>query len=172
MKRCVFFDRDGIVNRSPGPGWVERWEDFHLLPEFAAVARSVMALGYEVAIITNQRGVALGVLSEETLSEMHRRLNDVLISQGVSLLGIYICPHERDSCACRKPLPGLFLRAAEEHDIDLSASWMIGDKETDVVAGRNATCRAILVNSDTEGSQADHCVADMSELQSQIGAWL
>ena len=123
IRKCVFFDRDGIVNQSPGPGWVERWEDFHLLPEFVVAARIALEQGYEVAIITNQRGVALGLLSPETLDDMHRRLTDALISRGVPLLGIYMCPHERDTCTCRKPMPGLLLQAAEEH-ADFAAAYL------------------------------------------------
>ena len=172
IRKCVFFDRDGIVNQSPGPGWVEGWEDFHLLPEFVEAARTALERGYEVAIITNQRGVALGVLSLETVNDMHRRLTDILISRGVPLLGIYMCPHERDACTCRKPLPGLLLQAAKEHGLDLGASWMIGDKETDVEAGSGAGCRTILVRSSDEATHGDYHVADMKTLCSMIADWL
>ncbi len=172
IRKCVFFDRDGIVNQSPGPGWVERWEDFRLLPEFVVAARIALEQGYEVAIITNQRGVALGLLSPETLDDMHRRLTDALISRGVPLLGIYMCPHERDTCTCRKPLPGLLLQAAEEHGLNLGASWMIGDKETDIEAGRGAGCRTILVRSPDEATRADYQVEDMRTLCSMLADWL
>ena len=169
MKKCVFFDRDGIVNRSPGDGYVERWEDLHLQPEFVDAARQAAAHGYEAAIITNQRCVALGVVSFATITDMHRRLEKLLSEKhGINLLGVYCCPHDRDECDCRKPKPGLLLQAAEEHDIDLSASWMIGDQPRDVEAGKAAGCRTILVGSIEKHSGADLTVPDMKELQRVI----
>jgi D-glycero-D-manno-heptose 1,7-bisphosphate phosphatase len=162
--KCVFFDRDGIVNVTPGRGYVERWEDFHLIPEFVEAAKISIAAGYVVAIATNQRGVARGIMTQETLDTIHAALLSELDSQGVSLLGIFCCTHERDSCTCRKPLPGLLLEAAQLHDIDLSASWMIGDKETDIEAGRLAGCRTILVSRDATGSMADERAVDMTML--------
>jgi D-glycero-D-manno-heptose 1,7-bisphosphate phosphatase len=162
--RCVFFDRDGVVNESPGPGYVERWEDFHLLDAFVAAARVACERGYGIAIITNQRGVARGLMTHETLEQMHARLVDELMARGIPLLGIYCCPHERDSCTCRKPQPGLLLQAAEEHGIDLAASWMIGDNETDVQAGQAAGCHTIRVAPQNEPTKANERVPDMKAL--------
>ncbi len=146
MNRCVFFDRDGVINQSPGPGYVERLEDFHLEPGFVAAARVALARGYGVAVATNQRGVARGVVSMQTVEAIHAHLTAELAAQGVPLLGVFCCPHERDTCTCRKPQPGLLLAAARVHDLDLSACWMVGDNETDIEAGRRAGCRTILVS--------------------------
>jgi D-glycero-D-manno-heptose 1,7-bisphosphate phosphatase len=169
MKRkCVFFDRDGIVNISPGPGYVERWQDFHLIPEFVVSAKIAAAKGYAVAIATNQRGVARGIIEQETLDEIHAKLRRALSAAGVSLLGIFCCTHERDTCDCRKPLPGLLLQAAEAHHLDLAASWMVGDKETDVETGRNAGCRTVLVGQPHTESKADYRVADMAGLPGML----
>ena len=169
MKRkCVFFDRDGIVNVSPGPGYVERWQDFHLIPEFVVSAKIAAARGYAIAIATNQRGVARGIMEQKALDEIHAKLRAALSAAGISLLGIFCCIHERDSCDCRKPLPGLLLQAAEEHHIDLAASWMIGDKETDDETGRNAGCRTILVGQPRSESKADFRVAEMMNLPGML----
>jgi len=167
-QKCVFFDRDGIVNTSPGRGYVERWEDFHLIPEFVTAARIAAARGYAVAIATNQRGVARGIVTQATLDTMHAKLDATLKAEGVALLGIFCCTHERDQCDCRKPLPGLFLQAARLHNLDLAASWMIGDKETDVEAGRRAGCRTVLVSAAADASKADVRVADMPELAANL----
>jgi D-glycero-D-manno-heptose 1,7-bisphosphate phosphatase len=172
QQKCVFFDRDGIVNVSPGPGYVERWEDFHLVPEFVTAAKVAASMGYVLAIATNQRGAARGIMTPETLDTMHTKLCAALQEQGVALLGIFCCTHERDSCDCRKPLPGLFQQAAAEHDIDLSASWMIGDNETDVLAGRAAGCRTVLVSTSATESVADVRVPDMSALTEALGGIL
>lgn len=145
MNRCVFFDRDGIVNQSPGPGYIERLEDFHLQPGFVAAARVALDRGYGVAVATNQRGVARGIVSMQTVEAIHAHLTALLAGQGIPLLGVFCCPHERDTCTCRKPQPGLLLAAAREHNLDLSACWMVGDSETDIEAGRRAGCRTVLI---------------------------
>jgi D-glycero-D-manno-heptose 1,7-bisphosphate phosphatase len=169
MIKCVFFDRDGIVNQSPGPGYVERWEDFHLLPEFVDVLRYVLGQGYAAVIVSNQRGVAREIMSAATVDDMHRRLKAVLATQhGLDLLDILYCPHDRGSCECRKPKPGMLTEAARRHAIDLAASWMIGDSPTDMEAGRAAGCRTILVNAAETSPEADVRVADMAALRSSI----
>lgn len=145
MNRCVFFDRDGVINASPGPGYVERVADFHLLPGFVAAARTAQEHGYAVAVATNQRGVARGVMTPQALDEIHAALIERLREQGVELMGIFCCTHERDTCTCRKPQPGLLLEAARQYDLDLHACWMVGDNESDVEAGRRAGCRTIRV---------------------------
>lgn len=171
--RCVFFDRDGIVNRHPGPGYVERWEDFHLLPEFVAVLRTVRRLGYVAVIVTNQRGVALGRMSARTVAGMHRRLRGALRrTHRLDVLDILYCPHDRNACDCRKPKPGMLLEAARRHSIDLARSWMIGDSPSDVEAGKNAGCRTILVGDAAGLVEPDVRVPDMKALTTAIAGIL
>ena len=172
-RKCVFFDRDGIVNRSPGPGYVERWEDFELLPEFVEVLRQVTDRGYAAVIVTNQRGVARGIIGRETVEDMHAKLRALLShAHGLELLDILYCPHEERACECRKPKPGMLLEAARRHGLDLAASWMIGDQETDVETGRNAGCRTIRVAADGTDTKADHRVRDLHELATRIQEFL
>ena len=170
-RHAVFFDRDGIVNRSPGPGYVERWEDFHLLPEFAEVLRIATGLGFAAVVVSNQRGVARGRMSAATVDDMHRRLREQLRSQGGELLDILYCPHEQGTCDCRKPQPGMLLRAASQYGLDLARSWMVGDAESDVEAGRRAGCRTIRVGGDGP-SLADHRARNMADLAARLAAWL
>lgn len=163
-KACVFFDRDGIVNVSPGPGrYVERVEDFHLQPEFLAALRVVRRRGYEAAIITNQRGVARGRMTMETVELIHGHLRADLARAGLSLLDIFVCTDEDDRAPRRKPNPGMLLEAAAKHHLDLAASWMVGDQERDVEAGRRAGCRTVFVGS-APPPAADYTVADMDQL--------
>ena len=167
--KCVFFDRDGIVNESPGPGYVERWQDFHLLPEFVEALRITSRLGYGAVIITNQRGVARGCMSAESVADIHRRLQNTLQElYGLSLLDIRVCPHDRDACECRKPKPGMILDAARLHGIDLTQSWMIGDSPSDAEAGRAAGCRTILVGHKAKPGMADYYFPDMADLGSNL----
>jgi D-glycero-D-manno-heptose 1,7-bisphosphate phosphatase len=166
INRCVFFDRDGIVNASPGAGrYVLRWEDFHLLPEFVEVLRVVHAHGYQAVIVTNQRAVARGFVSVAEVAAMHRSLRDLLRkSYQLDLLDVAYCPHDVGQCDCRKPAPGMLLSMARKHNLDLAASWMVGDAETDIEAGQRAGCRTILVNGDEAVSKADWRVAAMKDL--------
>jgi len=165
LRPAVFFDRDGIVNRSPGAGYVERWEDFHLLPAFVEALRVVRERGYEAVIVTNQRGVALGRMSRETLDDIHRRLEERLRQSGLDLLDIRVCTADDDHDPRRKPHPGMLLEAARQHRLDLARSWMIGDSERDIEAGRRAGCAVtVRVASDTEETAADLRVPGMEAL--------
>lgn len=166
---CVFFDRDGVVNESPGPGYVERWSDFHLLPGFVQSLRVVRDRGFDAVVVTNQRGIATGVMSLEVVEDMHRRLREELRKEGLDLLDVMLCPHDRNQCECRKPKPGMLLAAARRHGIDLSSSWMVGDQEKDVDAGRNAGCRTIRVAPAGTGTKADYRVDDMDALPELLG---
>lgn len=170
MNKCIFFDRDGIVNQSPGPGYVERWADFHILPEFVDILRIVTELGYVSVIITNQRGVGRGIMTLETLEDMHRHLRSTLKEQyGLELLDIFTCTHDHaDNCECRKPKPGMFFAAAQKHAIDLSQSWMIGDSSKDVEAGRAAGCHTILVNPADTPDHVDLTFESMAALRARI----
>jgi len=165
MRKCVFFDRDGIVNSSPGAGYVERWEDFHLLPAFVEALRTVRRLGYEAIVVTNQRGVARGIMAIEALERIHCNLMTVLRQQyGLELTDIRYCPHGEDECGCRKPKPGMLLEAARQYALDLRLSWMVGDSAADIAAGQAAGCRTILVGAHEQDTGADYSVADMRAL--------
>lgn len=174
MRRCVFFDRDGIVNRSPGEGlYVERWEDFELLPDFVDVLRLVRQRGYVAVVATNQRGVSRGLMTEAEVARIHDNLCRVLTEKyGLELLDVMCCPHAEGQCQCRKPQPGLLLEAARRHDLDLSGSWMIGDTERDVEAGRRAGCRTVLVAHPDQTTNADFHVADLRTLATLLNQHL
>jgi histidinol-phosphate phosphatase family protein len=164
-KPCIFFDRDGIVNESPGPGYVERWEDFHLQPGFVAALKTVTAKGCPAVIITNQQGVAKGLYSEEVLNGIHRNMRAQLRAHGVDVLDIFQCTHlVAEGCACRKPKPGMLFDAAQRHGLDLSSSWMIGDSEKDVEAGAAAGCKTIRVCPLGEETKAAFHVESMDEV--------
>ncbi|MDO9541762.1 MAG: HAD family hydrolase [Kiritimatiellia bacterium] len=181
-RKCVFFDRDGIVNESPGQGrYLTRWQDFHLIPEFITCLRSVLKMGYQAVIVTNQRAVARGLISIKDLEHIHRRLKRLLMRQyGLKLLDIIYCPHNANECSCRKPSPGMLLDMAAKHNLDLTASWMIGDSGTDVEAGRRAGCRTILVAGsprrlrrragNSSGLKADKRIPSMRVLAKRIHA--
>ena len=132
LRRCLFLDRDGVINAAPPEGeYIRRWEEFRLLPEAVSWIRLFKAAGYLAIVLTNQRGIALGLMSEADLCELHEKMRAELAAQGAILDDIFYCPHEEGSCNCRKPLPGLVLEAQRKWNIDLSASLLIGDSQRD-----------------------------------------
>ena len=163
LRPCVFFDRDGIVNRSPGEGrYVNRAADFHPLPGFADCVRAAAAKGVPAIIVTNQRGITRGITPPGQLAAMHRHLQDELAREGLGLLDILICTADDDAHPDRKPNPGMLRTAAEKHQLDLAKSWMIGDRESDVQTGRNAgVAVTVLVAPDSDPTAATYRVPDM-----------
>jgi D-glycero-D-manno-heptose 1,7-bisphosphate phosphatase len=163
--RALFFDRDGIVNRRRFDDYVKTWEEFEFLPEIFAVLGEVIAAGFHPVLITNQRGISRGLMSLDDLTGIHDRMQQELrLRAGAEFAAIYYCPHGNDDdCDCRKPLPGMLLRAAAEHDIDLASSWMVGDSESDVEAGIAAGCRTVLVAPRGTSSRADFVADSLAE---------
>jgi D-glycero-D-manno-heptose 1,7-bisphosphate phosphatase len=153
--RAVFLDRDGVINRKAADGeYVTCWEDFHLLPGVIESIAHLNRAGIRVIVVTNQRCVAKGLLAESDLKKLHGKMSEHLAQAGAFIDAIYYCPHPLEaSCDCRKPAPGMLLEAAREHNLDLSASWMIGDSGSDIRAGKSAGCRTILVSENNAVKQ-------------------
>jgi D-glycero-D-manno-heptose 1,7-bisphosphate phosphatase len=149
MKKAVFLDRDGVINRKPSEGqYVTRWEEMEFLPGVPAAISLLTQAGFCVLTVTNQRCVAKGLLTASQLESIHNRMCRELAANGAIITEVYYCPHEEQPpCGCRKPSPGMLFRAALEHEIDLSASWMIGDSEIDIQAGRSAGCRTVRIGT-------------------------
>ncbi len=163
LRPCLFFDRDGVVNRSPGPGYVNHLDDFHILPGFAGCVRAAAEKDIPSIVVTNQRGVARGITPPDQLDAMHARLRDELARDGLALLDILVCTAGDNAHPDRKPNPGMLLNAAERHGLDLAHSWMIGDRESDVQTGHNAGVgTTVLVDPGTAPSAATHRVPDMA----------
>ncbi len=143
----VFLDRDGVLNRKPLPGrFVTCWEEFDLLPGIEAAIAKLNRSGRKAIVVTNQRGVALGLYSLDDLSRMHERLQSRLAACGAHLDAIYICPHEAGQCNCRKPLTGLFEQAFRDFPAAHGGnSVMIGDSPRDIEAGLRVGMRTVLV---------------------------
>ena len=162
LRPCIFFDRDGVVNRSPGPGYVNHLADFHLLPGFADCVRAAAQKGIPAIVVTNQRGVERGLTPPAQLDAMHRHLRDELAKDGLELLDILVCTAGVDAHPDRKPNPGMLRTAARRHHLDLAKSWMVGDRESDVQTGQNAGVAAtVLVDPGRAPTAATYRVPDM-----------
>lgn len=142
--KSVFLDRDGVINEERG--YVHTPDQFALIPGVVDAIRRLRSSGFKVVVVTNQSGVARGFFSIAAVDLLHRHLQSILTAEGEQVDGIYYCPHHSEGtitgyavdCDCRKPMPGLLLRAANELCLDLSASYLIGDKLSDIQAGRRA----------------------------------
>jgi D-glycero-D-manno-heptose 1,7-bisphosphate phosphatase len=147
----VFLDRDGVINRKlPEGRYVRRWEEFELLPGVAAAIAELNRTGRKVIVVTNQRGVALGVMTEAELQGIHDRLRAELARDGARLDAIYYCPHHRDECDCRKPRTGMIEAAFRDFPCaSPENSILIGDSLSDMDCGRAAGMATILIDSAT-----------------------
>ncbi len=160
-QRAIFLDRDGTLNRYVG--FLREEEDFHLLDGVSEAVRAINKSGYLAIVVTNQPVIARGEVTEEQLYTIHCKMETLLGNGGAYLDAIYYCPHHQDKgfdgevpelkidCDCRKPKPGLLIRAAEEFHIDLENSWMIGDQESDIMAGKRAKCHTALIGESNFG---------------------
>ena len=148
--KYVFLDRDGVINRKPPEGEVVRWwEEFEILPGVEQAIARLHAAGLKVIIVTNQRGIALGRMSELDLGQLHSQLMEHIAAREGAIDAIYYCPHDRDECECRKPGVGMFERAlAEFPGAGPENSVMIGDSMSDIEAGVRLGMKTIFIKGD------------------------
>jgi len=146
-QKVVFLDRDGVINQKASEDdYVKDWSEFHFLSGAIEALSLLTQEGYDIYVVTNQRGIARGIMREHDLKAIHDKLKEELEKHGAKIKQIYYCPHGRDrGCECRKPKPGLLFRAASEHNINLTKAIFIGDDERDLQAGNAAGCTTVLV---------------------------
>lgn len=170
---AAFIDRDGVINAELD--YVHRIEDFHVLPGVIDGLRLLHEKGFALVVVTNQAGIGRGLYSEADYQDLTARMKAELGAAGAPLSAIYHCPHHptagiglyRIDCDCRKPRPGMLLQAARELNLDLSQSVLVGDKQSDLEAGRAAgVASCVLVESGHAPSakaraMADHVCADL-----------
>lgn len=176
-QKAIFLDRDGIINEYVG--FLTDIKEFHLLDGVAEAIRKINASGYLAIVVTNQPIIARGEVSFTELQEIHNKMETLLGAEGAYIDAIYFCPHHPDkgfegerveykiSCDCRKPKPGMLLKAAEDFNIDLSRSWMVGDGKNDVEAGKNAGCKTVLIGTEDYGQ--DRKVSSLFAFANTIG---
>lgn len=174
-QKAIFLDRDGTINRYVG--FLREIDDFVLLDGVAAAIRKINASGYLAIVATNQPVIARGEVTVAQLEEIHNKMETLLGAEGAYLDGIYYCPHHphkgyageipslKIECECRKPKAGMLLKAADDFNIDLSQSWMVGDGENDVLCGKNAGCRTAIIGKD---EKADLQCADLADAVNKI----
>ena len=157
MKKAIFLDRDGTINKYVG--FLTDINEFELLDGVTEAIKMINESGYLAIVVTNQPVIARGEVSVEELQEIHNKMETLLGQAGAYIDDIFYCPHHphkgyegerpeyKIECECRKPKPGMLLAAAEKYNIDLRESWMIGDGENDIEAGKNAGCNVCVVGN-------------------------
>jgi D-glycero-D-manno-heptose 1,7-bisphosphate phosphatase len=170
--RWVFLDRDGTINvKAPAHRYITSPDQLALLPGAAEAIQRLNAAGVWVGVVTNQRGVARGEMTEEDLQAVHLRLAQELAGGGAHLDAVYYCPHEQGTCSCRKPQPGLLLDAQRDHPgMRFAAAALIGDAPSDVQAGRRLGMTTILLAPD--GASSDHDADHVAQTLLDAVHWL
>ena len=162
MKKAAFLDRDGVINIDHA--YVGRWEDFEFVPGAIDAMRRLHQAGYALVVVTNQSGIARGKYSEADFHRLTEQMSAYLLTQQVPLAAVEFCPHLPDGqvaefridCGCRKPAPGMILRAARNLQLDMAASLLFGDKPSDIAAAQAAGVgRAFLLAKDGQGEPAE-----------------
>ena len=180
-KRAVFLDRDGTINVEVQ--YLSDVADFQFIPGVPWALKRLKDAGFLLVVVTNQSGIGRGYYDEAALESIHDHMHADLASYGISIDACYFCPHHpehatgeyRQECDCRKPLPGMLQQAAQDLDIDLASSYMIGDKLADVEAGFNAGCTSLMVLTgygSSQVSQLPEGVNAYSDLQTAADAIL
>ena len=172
-QKAIFLDRDGTINKYVG--FLIKEEEFELLSGVAEAIKIINKSGYLAVVVTNQPVIARGEVTYSQLENIHNKMETLLGKEGAYLDGIYFCPHHPHSgyegevkelkieCDCRKPKPGMLLKAAEDLNIDLSQSYMVGDGENDIKAGKAAGCKTVLLNTECEYYGQDICVGSLKD---------
>ena len=168
---CVFFDRDGVVNLPPSGRYLTSWEDFVFQPGIVNVLQMVKKRGYLSVLVTNQQGVARGLMTTKDLDNIHARMQEELRKNDATFDDIRACTEAAGPNSRRKPSPAMLLEAAQAFDINLERSWMIGDDDRDILAGKNAGVRTIRIRGDKPvNEEADLTVESVEKLHAVLEA--
>lgn len=169
--RVIFLDRDGVINEKlPEDHYVQFPEDFKLLPWVVEALKILGGLGYLLAVVTNQRGIARGKMTEQDLEKVHQHMIRLLLAGGIELALVKHCPHDNGdpNCRCRKPKPGMILEAAQGLAADLHKSYMVGDSASDIAAGKEARVGTTVFIGIHNEPAADLCFPSLF----QFAEWL
>lgn len=147
--KVIFIDRDGTINANVG--YIDNITRFKIYPGVGEGIKLLKDHGFKIIVVTNQSGIARGFFSEKTLEEIHKKMKNELSKKYAKIDAIYYCPHHpNEQCDCRKPKTGLLQKAIKDFDIDVTQSYIIGDRMLDIEAGSKIGCKTILVPEDNE----------------------
>jgi D-glycero-D-manno-heptose 1,7-bisphosphate phosphatase len=172
-KHGVFLDRDGTLNVKPREHeYVTSEAEFVWLPGAAEGTARLARAGYVLAVVSNQRGVARGLVQPSVLCRVEELIQEELARYGYSIAAFRYCMHDlEEACDCRKPKPGMILQVARELDLDLAGSWVIGDSQTDIRSGKAAGCRTALIADSGDETEADIVAQSLAEVSRLVVGW-
>lgn len=169
MHKAVFVDRDGVINQDLGK-YITKPKEFFFLPGAVEALKKLHNSDFKVLIITNQGGIGKGIYTEKDVEDIHKKMYKLLEKEGIKIDGLYYCPHHpKEDCGCRKPRLGMVNNAIKDHKIDVKKSFFIGDKTSDIKAGKDAGCKTFLVMTGYAGHdklcdvKPDFVVSDLLE---------
>lgn len=150
MRKALFLDRDGVLNKKPPEhDYVKSLDELFILPAIGEALKIVKDKGFKIIVVSNQRGVAKGLVTEQTLDQINGEINKFLEPYSCQIEHFFYCPHNERECDCRKPLPGLFFQAEKKLKIDLSKSYFVGDSDADSKAGIAAGIKTFIIPTDS-----------------------
>ncbi|MGG3890908.1 D-glycero-alpha-D-manno-heptose-1,7-bisphosphate 7-phosphatase [Metabacillus fastidiosus] len=170
MEKAIFLDRDGVINEvlTKRVKFVNNPKQFYLLDGAGEAINLMKNMGYKIFVVTNQGGVGLGFMKEEMLKLVHEKMKKKIAKFGGEIDDVIYCAHKPESgCSCRKPEPGMIMSLAEKHHISLSESYMIGDRDVDIIAGKKAGTKTILIGN--EEGVADYEFKTLFEAAKWLG---
>jgi histidinol-phosphate phosphatase family protein len=146
--KSIFLDRDGVLNKNKDD-YVKNISELEIFPYILEPIKKLQSAGFKIIVITNQSAINRGLMTEKHLNEIHEKIQSFLIPHNAKIDSFYYCPHTpAENCSCRKPKTGLLLKAIDDFSIDVNSSWFIGDRDSDIQAGRSAGCKTLKIQHD------------------------
>ena len=147
LSKAIFLDRDGIINIRR-TRYVKTVDEFELIPDISYWLKILSKNSFKLIVITNQSMISRKISTKENLTKIHNKMKNEFSKKGFNIDGIYYCPHtQQENCNCRKPKTGLFEKAIRDFSINIKHSWLIGDEETDIIAGKKIGCNTIKIRT-------------------------
>jgi D-glycero-D-manno-heptose 1,7-bisphosphate phosphatase len=146
--KAIFLDRDGVLNTKKD-NYVKKISELEIFPFISEPIKKLQKEGFKIIVITNQSAINRGLMNGDDLDKIHEKIQSFLIKNGTKIDDFYHCPHTpSENCFCRKPNPGLLLRAIDDFSIDVNQSWFLGDSDSDMLVGKIAGCKTIRINNE------------------------
>ena len=147
-QKAIFLDRDGVLNKNKDD-YVKNISELEIFPFISEPIKKLQSAGFKIIVITNQSAINRGLMTEKHLNEIHQKIQSFLIPHNAKIDSFYYCPHTpAENCSCRKPKTGLLLKAIDDFLIDIPNSWFIGDRDSDIQAGRSVGCKTLKIQHD------------------------